>query len=238
MLTQAINWMQMGATVVEALLLLRVAGLKLYRIYLFITLFCALNVLFDGVMWYVGWDSREAANVFIYSLFFYTVLFPFAAWDALEESKAQMAKVRRLQTLRMVSGLFLTGICALIVVFSLDPEDIHGNSARAVYMGLFLLTGAASGAAAFLWFLYRYARAQKIVLAHNTSVWTMFFMLIAVLQILDCLADMTRGLIPDKAADIGAMVLLALNVVLLGWCIFALKPVPRDVQQAAEKASP
>lgn len=238
MLTHAINWMQIATTLVEALLLLRVVALKLYRIYLFITIFCTLNVLFDGVSWYVGWASHEAGNIFVYTLFFFALLYPFVAWDAFEESKAQVAKLRRLQTIRMVSGLLLTAICALLIGLFVQPADADGNSAMAPYMGVFLLTGSASGAAAFLWFLYRFAKAQKIVMAHNTSVWAIFFIIASLLQILDCLEIMIRGLIPEMASDLGGMVLLTLNLALLAWCIFSLKAAPSDVAPAQEKASP
>lgn len=238
MWTHAINWMQISTTVLEAILLLRVVALKLYRVYLFITLFCALNVLFDAVSCYFGWDSHETENIFIYTLFFFAVLYPFVAWDSFEESKTQIAKPRRLQTFRMVSGLLLTAICALIVGLVVDPTDPQGNSVMFPFMGVFLLTGAASGAAAFLWFLYRYARAQKIVLARNTFVWTVFFMLASALQILDCLEILTRSLLPSLVGDIGGVVLLTLDIALLAWCIFALRAASSDVASSAERANP
>lgn len=235
MLSHAIDWMQMATTVVEAVLLVRVVALKLYRIYAFITLYCALSVLFDGVSWYEGWQSQPAANVYICSLFFFTLLFPFVAWDAFEESKAQLGKLRRLQTVRMVSGLFLTGIFALLIALAL-PSDAQGSSNMAAFMGLFLLTGAASGGAAFLWFLYRFTRAQKIAVAHNTFVWTIFFIAAFCLVILNCLEAMIRGLIPTLAGDIAGIAVLTGNLALLAWCIFSLKSAPKDVAQAPEKA--
>lgn len=236
MLSHAIDWMEMAATVVEALLLVRVVALKLYRVYAFITLYCVLNVLFDGVSWYEGWQSEPAANIFIYSLFLFSLLYPFVAWDAFEESKAQVGKLRRLQTIRMVSGLFLTGICALLVGLTVQPSDAQGNSTMAPFMGVFLLTGAASAGAAFLWFLYRFTRTQKIAIARNTFVWTIFFIAAFVLAILDCLETMIRGLISALAADIAGVVLLTANLGLLTWCILSLRAVPSDVAQAPEKA--
>lgn len=236
MLSHAIDWMQMATTVVEAVLLVRVVALKLYRIYAFITLYCVLNVLFDAVSWYVGWQSAGAANIFIYSLFFFAVLYPFAAWDAFEESKALLGKLRRMQTVRMASGLFLTAICALVVVLVAQPTDEQGNSSVAAFLGVFLLTGAASAGAAFLWFLYRFTRAQKIAIAHNTFVWTIFFIAAFLLAILDCLETIIRGLIPAVAGDIAGVVLLTLDLGLLAWCIISLKAAPSDVAQAGEKA--
>jgi hypothetical protein len=236
MLKHAIDWMQMGTTVVEGLLLLRVVSLKLYRIYIFVTLYCALNLLFDAVSWYVGWDAPEAENIFIYSLYFFALLNPFVAWDVFEESKAQIGKLRRMQTIRMASGLFLTGICALVVGIYVQPTDAQGNSTIGPFMGVFLLTGAASAGAAFLWFLYRFARTQKIAIAHNTFVWTVFFIVSFLLSILDCMEVMIRALIPAAAADIAGVVLLTVNLALLAWCIFSLKAVPSDVASASENA--
>jgi hypothetical protein len=105
------------------------------------------------------------------------------------------------------------------------------------FMGVFLLTGAASAGAAFLWFLYRFARAQKIIIAHNTFVWTIFFIASFLLAILDCMEVMIQALIPAAAADIASVVLLTLNLALLGWCIISLKAVPADVASASENAS-
>ncbi len=228
----------MATTVVEAVLVVRVVALKLYRIYAFITLYCVLNVLFDGVSWYEGWRSEPAANIFVYSLFFFALLYPFVAWDAVEESKALLGKVRRLQTVRMVSGLFLTGICALLIALTVQPTDAQGNSSIAPFMGVFLLTGAASAGAAFLWFLYRFTRAQKIAMAHNTFVWTIFFIVAFCLAILGCLETLIRGLIPALAGDIAGMVLLTANLGLLAWCIVSLKAAPSDVAHEPENATP
>ena len=227
----------MGLTVVEGLLLFRILSLKLYRVYAFITLYCALNLLFDGASWYVGWEAPEAATIFIYSLFFFALLYPLVAWDTFEESKTQLAKLRRAQTIRLVSGLFITGLCALLIGLNLEPTDPHGNSTLAVFIGVFLLTGSASACAAFLWFMYRFIRTQKIVIAHNTFVWAVYFMLALSLAIVDCMAVLIRPLIPAAAGDITGLVLLTLDLGLLGWCIVRLKAVPPDVASAPEKAS-
>jgi hypothetical protein len=237
MLKHAIDWMQMVVTVVEGLLVFRIVTLKLYRVYAFITLYCALNLLFDGASWYVGWEAPEAATIFIYSLFFFALLYPLVAWDAFEESKTQVAKLRRAQTIRLVSGLFITGLCALLIGLNVEPTDAHGNSTMAAFIGVFLLTGSASACAAFLWFMYRFVRAQKIVIAHNTFVWGVYFILALILAIVDCMAVLIRPLIPMGAGDVTGLILLSLDLGLLAWCIVRLKAVPSDVAPASEKAS-
>jgi hypothetical protein len=237
MLKHAIDWMQMAVTVVEGLLLVRVLGLRLYRTYAFITLYCTLNLLFDSACWYVGWDSSEAASIFVYSLFFFTPLYPVAVWDVFEESKTQVAKLRRAQMIRLVSGMFITGVCALLIGLNLEPTDAQGNSTLPAFIGVFLLTGSASACAAFLWFMYRYVRTQKITIAHNTFVWVVFFISALVLEIVDCMAVLIRPLVPSGAGDITGVVLLSLDLALLAWCIVRLRAVPSDVASAPEKAS-
>jgi hypothetical protein len=237
MLKHAIEWLQMSVTVVEGLLLLRVLSLKLHRVYAFITLYCTLNLLFDAVSWYLGWESSETGRVFIYSLFFFAALYPFAAWDVFEESKTLIAKLRRLQMIRLVSGLLITCLCALLVGLTVEPSDANGNSIMLAFMGVFLLTGSASACAAFLWFMYRFIRANKITIAHNTVIWVVFFTIALTLEIIDCLTELIRSLIPPTASDIAGLVLLSLDLLLMAWCILRLKAIPSDVPSAPENAS-
>lgn len=236
MLKHAIEWLQMAATVVEGLLVVRVLSLKLHRVYAFITLYCVLNLFFDAVLWYVGWESEEAARVYIYSLFLFAVLYPLAAWDVFEESKTLLAKLRRFQMIRLVSGLLITSVCGLLLGVTIEPTDEGGNSILAAFVGVILLTSSASACAAFLWFMYRFVRTNKIVLAHNTTIWILFFILALSLEIVDCLAEFIRGLIPPLANEVFGLVLLTLDLMLLGWCIVRLKAIPSDVASAPEKA--
>jgi hypothetical protein len=237
MLKQTIDWAQMVATIVEGVLLLRVVALRLHRTYAFITLFCVVTLFFDAASWYFGWETKESERIFIYSLFFLTVLYPLVVWDVFEESKAQVGKLRRLQTIRLVSGLFLTGICAVLLGLNLPVSDAQGNPMLAVFLGIFLLTGSASACAAFLWVARRFIRSQKIVIAHNTVVWMIFFFLVFCLQIASCMATLLRSFMPNVAGDIIGLVLISLELVVLAWCILRLKAVPSDVASAPEKAS-
>jgi hypothetical protein len=237
MLKQVIDWLQMGATVLEAVLLVRVVALKLHRTYAFITLYCVVNVFFDGASWYFGWQSKESERIFIYSLFFLTVLYPLVVWDVFEESKTQVAKLRRLQAVRLVSGLFLTGICGMLLGLNLDTTDAKGNSTLAAFLGIFLLTGSASASAAFIWVVRRFVRAQKIVIAHNTVVWMVFFFLVFCLQIVDCMVTILRAFVPALAGDIAGLVLLLLDIVVLAWCILRLKAAPSDAAPGRESVS-
>src|ERR1700761_3156807 len=237
MLKHVIEWLQMVVTVVEGLLLLRVLSLKLHRVYAFITLYCVLNLFFDAASWYLGWETPETGHIFIYSLFFFAPLYPLASWDVFEESKTMLAKLRRLQMIRLVSGLFLTCLWALLRGLTIEPTDTSGNPIMAASIGIFLLTGSASACAAFLWFMYRFIRTNKLGIAHNTVIWMLFFILALTLQIADCLAEFIRSLIPPLASDLASLVLLSLDSVLFAWCILRLKAVPSDVPSAPEKAS-
>jgi hypothetical protein len=237
MLKHAVEWVQMAATGVEAVLLIRVFTLKLHRVYAFITLYCALNVLFDAASWYFGWEAPETGRISTYSLFLFAALYPIVAWDVFEESKAQVAKLRRLQAIRLVSGLFITGICAILLGLNIDATDANGNSALPAFLGVFLLTGSASACAAFLWFLQRFIRAQKIVIAHNTMIWIVFFILALSLEIVDCMAEIIRPFLPAPIPDITALVLLACEMALLTWCILRLRAIASDVPSARENAS-
>ena len=237
MLKHVIEWLQMVVTVVEGLLLLRVLSLKLHRVYAFITLYCVLNLFFDAASWYLGWETPETGHIFIYSLFFFAPLYPLASWDVFEESKTMLAKLRRLQMIRLVSGLFITCLCALLLGLTIEPTDTSGNPIMAAFIGIFLLTGSASACAAFLWFMYRFIRTNKLGIAHNTVIWMLFFILALTLQIADCLAEFIRSLIPPLASDLTSLVLLSLDSVLFAWCILRLKAVPSDVPSAPEKAS-
>jgi|SRR5579875_2960310 len=237
MLKHAIEWLQMAVTVVEGLLLVRVLTLKLHRVYAFITLYCVLNLFFDAVSWYLGWESEETGRIFIYSLFLFAALYPLAAWDVFEESKTLLAKLRRLQMIRLVSGLLITCLCGLLLGLTIEPTDPGGNSIMAAFVGVILLTSSASACAAFLWFMLRFVRSNKIAIAHNTYIWILFFIAALSLEIVDCLAEFVRSLIPPLASDVFGLVLLALDLTVLGWCIVRLKAIPSDVPSTPEKAS-
>lgn len=236
MLKHALDWLQMAVTVVEGLLLARVLVLKLHRVYAFITLYCVLNLLFDAASWYFGWQGPESGRIFEFSLFFFAPLYPLAAWDVFEESKAVVGKLRRAQMIRLVSGLLITCLCSLLISLFVEPTDVNGNSLMLLFTGVFLLTGSASACAAFLWFMYRFTRVNKISLAYNTTVWIIFFIVSLVLQIADCMTDFIHSLMPPVVTDIAAVVLLSFDLVLMGWCIARLKTMPSDVPSAPEKA--
>ena len=238
MLKHAIEWMQMVVTVAEALLLVRVLSLRLHRVYAYITLYCTVNILFDAVSWYLGWETRESVRISTYSLFLFALLYPLVVWDVFEESKAQIAKLRRLQTIRLVSGLTITGVFAILLGLTIEATDANGNSSMAPFLGVFLLTGSASACAAFLWVIQRFVRAQKVMMAHNTAVWSLFFLIALSLEIVGCIAEIIRPFVPATAADMLAVILLSVEFALIGWCMFRLKAIPSDVPSARENASP
>jgi hypothetical protein len=220
MLDQWTQWMDAAGTVLEALLLCRVLLLRLFRPYTFITLYCVLSVLFDSLSWSQGWTTGAAQHAAIIQPFFLAFLAPFTAWEAFEEIATQVAKVRRSQLGRLISGVLLTLVLLLLTFASSDvPDD---GWASAAIIGLVCLLGFASASLAFLWFSWRSIRAEKIGLTNNTVVWIVFFMGNNLLAVVNCFLVM----LPESVraiSETGILVLQGLDIALVCWCIYKLK---------------
>lgn len=234
---QVVQWLEMAGTVAEGLLVLRILGLKLHRIYAFVTLFCVLNFFFDAVSWWLGWKSQETERVITSSLFLFAALAPFAVWDVFEEVKPQAAKLMRLQAIRLVSALLLTAIFGMIVAVSLDMKDAQGNSVLLDALGLLFWTCSASACLMFLWLTYRMMREQNIQPAHNTFVWRTFLLLSLAFSILNYVFLFLRALISAETSDVLEIVMLVLDLGLTGWCIVRLKAVPSHAPSAPEHSA-
>ena len=141
MLHQTSHWIEIASLAVGALLLCRVLLLRLYRVYLFITLACLLDLLFGGVFFWLGDGSQANDRVFLYSRFIYALVYPMAAWDVFEEIKTQVGKLRRLAIGRLISGLFFAVIFGLIMAAFTDTGD--ANSESIVLSTLALIFGQA-----------------------------------------------------------------------------------------------
>ena len=237
MLDQTIHWMEIIGTIVEFLLLVRILSLKLQQVYLFVTLYVTVNLLIDISTLAVGTESDPAARIFFYSRFIYALMYPMAAWDVFEQIKSQVVKVRRLNTPRLVSGLFLTALLGLVFTMSLEDQDLKGTSSSVDFVGLFLWVGAASSSMLFTWNVWRMARKQNVPSPRNTFVWAVYFTITFGLAIVDCGFDVAGGLLPHLLLQICNIILISCDLLLDAWCLVSLRPLPSNLGSASEQAS-
>ncbi len=236
MLNQAVHWMDIAATAVDGLLLLRVLGLRLHRIYVFITLGCLLALFFDGVGLWLGVESTANGRVVVYSWFLYAFVYPAIAWDVFEEAKAQAAKLRRMQVGRLISGIVLALVFGLLVGASVD--DSNGESPFVSILALALWVGSSTASLSFLWFMRRAIRAEKIALPNNTSVWMTFYMLILLEELLASFFALTGPMMHEMAKNVLVIAFDLYGLTVTGWCISRLRTLPPDIASASEKARP
>ena len=123
MLDHITLWVDIVATGADVLLLARVFQLRLQRVYLFITLACALAVFFDGVQLWFGLNSQESARIGLYSRFLYALVYPLAAWDVFEEMTPQVAQLRRIAAGRLITGLFLAALFGFLMSLFFTGDD-------------------------------------------------------------------------------------------------------------------
>jgi len=235
MLNQTIHWMEIVGTAADALLLWRVLTLKLHRVYVFIALYCVLELFFDAVAWWLGWQSDESTKVYFYSRFLYAALFPAMAWDVFEEIKPQIAKLRRLPTARLISGLFVTAIFACLMFATIEEKDFNGSSGLIDVVGVFLWAGSCSASLVFVSTLYRATRAQKLELPNNTFVWLIFFVLTLVLAIIECGIILFGFKLSSAEQNVLTLIFLSSDLALTAWCIIRLKAMPSHGTAAPEK---
>ena len=237
MLHQASHWTEIAGVAVSAILFYRVLALRLYRVYLFITLACILGLLFDGVLLWLGDQSPASSRVFLYSRFIWAFVYPMAAWDVFEEIKAQIGKLRRLAIGRLISGLFFAVIFGLIMAAFMDTDDTNGEPVVLGSLALVLWAGATTASFAFLYSIYRVLRTQPIVRPNNTNVWMYYYGLSFLAELLFCFLWITAPLTKSEAVgDVIAIVFTIFDIVLTSWCIFKLRAVASDMPSAPENA--
>ena len=237
MLNQVIHWIQMVGTVLEGVLLVRLVSLKLQRVYLWVTLYWAANLLVDVSAWVSGWDSPEAERIFLYTRFLFAALYPLAAWDVFEEIAAPLAKLRKAHALRLVSGLFVTSLLGFIFSIGLDEQEIQGTSSSVVFIGLFLWMGSACASLLFTANVWRSARKLDSPTPHNTWVWTIFFLITFGRAILDCAAVLAGSLLRGRTLSLIEVLFSSFDVCLTVWCLLKLKALPSDAASISEKAT-
>jgi len=239
MLTQATHWLEIVAIALDVILLGRLLLLRLYRLYVFITLACVLAVFFDAVVLWLDADLKSAGMVFIYSRFLYAFLFPLIAWDVFEEVKAQVAKLRRLAIIRLVSGLVFACLFGFIVTAFTDTADASGtpssDSSPLTTLGLIFWAGSSTATLAFLWTLHRQTRAQKIDLPNNTYVWMLFWELSLLYEVFYCFWLLSYSLLKSTAPYV-ELLFFVYGIAITAWCVFKLRAVPASVPSAPANA--
>lgn len=228
MLNQVIHWLEIVGTVFDALLLLRVLLLKLHRTYLFLTLFCATEVLFDIASWFYGWDSPASENIFFYSKFLYAVLFPLMAWDVFEEMPKQILRLRRAFGVRLVTGIFVSAIFALLVYATFDDTETGGPSALTQMTAMVVWTGSTCASMAFVWSLYRLFVKQKIATPHNTLIWTKFFLLTLLSWLVYLAFLFVASALTETERNSVGLIFLLFDLGLTAWCIVRLRAMQTD----------
>lgn len=230
MLTQANHWLDIVGTALDAVLLGRVLLLRLYRLYVFITLGCVLAVFFDVVTLWLEPDVKASANVFIYSKFLYAVLFPLIAWDVFEEIGPQIAKLRRLAIARLISGLLFACLFGVMVSIFVDTTDANGETAVMATLSLLLWAGSSTATLAFLWTLHRQTRTQKIELPNNTHVWLVFWELSLLAEVLTCVWFLVVPVVKNHGFDESVQLVFSLyEIAITAWCVLKLRGIASSV---------
>jgi hypothetical protein len=236
MLTQVNHGIEVAAIAVDALLLLRILQLRLYRTYLFITLACVVGLFFDSVGLWLGTDSRESVRVFLYSRFLYAFIFPAASYDVWEEVKTHIARIRKLALFRLVASLTLTAILGLIIA-GLSGNEENGNETFVGTFAIILWAAASTASLAFLWSLHRLTRAQKMVLPNNTAVWLLYYQLLLAGEVVACFLIIIGAQFNSFVTTAFDISLNLYGVLITLWCIWKLRALASDVPSAPENAS-
>ncbi|HEY7212449.1 MAG TPA: hypothetical protein VH477_19390 [Bryobacteraceae bacterium] len=235
MFAQLNHWIFIAVTAVDAILLLRVLQLKLHRTYLFITLACALTVFFDGVALWLGPESNENLQVFLYSRFLYVFILPAAAYDVWEEVKTQIAQIRKLAALRLVASLTLASIFGLIIAAVAGREE--GGDALFDTFAIILWAAASTASLAFLWSMHRVLAAQKITTSGNTAVWLVYFQLLLAAEVLTCFLLIAGRAFSTVVIDSLEFSLNLYQISITIWCTWKLRGIASGVPSTPENAN-
>ncbi|MGC2660700.1 MAG: hypothetical protein WA324_22315 [Bryobacteraceae bacterium] len=223
---EAMYWTMLAGSVLDTLLLVRVLGLRLQRIYAFITLDCLLSACLDWFSMYLGWDSRESFRVFAFTRFLYAALTPLIAWDVFEEVKLESAKIRRPEAARMVISLLVTAFLWVVLSVGL----LFGDSSQAVdwpeATGPILWYAACLFGMFFIWRTRRGLMKQGTNLPRNTTVWSLYYLLTWGCSML--------GIVPElfNLKVNGDIFNMASNGWLMActiFCLFRLRGAPAEV---------
>jgi hypothetical protein len=236
MLDRITLWVDVVAAAADVLLLARVLQLRLQRVYLFITLACALSVFFDGVQLWFGLNSHESMRIGLYSRFLYALVYPLAAWDVFEEMTPQIAQLRRTAAGRLITGLFLAALFGFIMSLFITSEDNNNQSIFSNTLAFVLWAGSTTATLGFLWTLQRALKAQNIARPNNTFVWMTFYQLTMLAEIVACFGGMLVATTNATVAGVLDICLLVYGLIITVWCTTKLKRIPSDVSTTTAQA--
>jgi hypothetical protein len=229
--------MEYAAAAIDVVLLLRVLALRLQRTYIFLTLACALAVLFDAAILSLTRDSPERMRVEVYSSLLIAFVFPLAAWDVFEEIATSIAAVRRIAILRTLTSLLMVTFFGLLLASPTFHAEDPTGLAFVLALTIIVSTGSATGCLTFLWVVRRALRLQKITLPHNTFVWMVFYALLLGGQIVTwsllLLEDALSLPSTAFATQFISLVLDTFGMVITVWCALRLRALPKDLPSAS-----
>jgi hypothetical protein len=229
MLSQVTLWAERVGMVLDAILVLRIAQLKLSRTYIFILLFALLSLFYDGIEVWMGRDSIQFARVGIYSRFVYAIVFPLAAWDLFEEAKPMIDKIRRLAMTRLISSLlFITLWGLLIAAFTGEDGD---SSQYMLRLALVVWTGSVAATLAFLWVMRKGIKAGPLPLPHNTKIWLRFFQVLLIIEAASCVLLLLQGIgtkVFEAVEQISDPFFIVSGILVTGWCAIKLRSISSD----------
>jgi hypothetical protein len=230
MLNQISHWMEYAAAAVDLVLLLRLLALRLQRTYLFLTLACALAVIFDVADLLF---ADQAPRVQIYSELFAACIFPLAAWDIFEEISVSVASLRRLAMLRTLASFIIISFFGLVWLSSFTEKDDPTGLAFPLALTMIVSTATSAGCLGFLWIMRRGIQLQKIVVKKNTFVWMIFFALLMAGQLLSWFVLMAEEFLSGPARETFSPIInMALNsygMAITIWCAVKLRGLQKDI---------
>jgi len=239
MLNQINHWIEYAGDAVDLVLLLRILTLRLQRTYMFVTLLCALTVLFDAANLLYGHDLPR---VQIYSELFLACVFPLAAWDIFEEIAPAVSALRRLAMLRTLASFIIISFFGLVWLSSLSEADDPTGLAFPLALSLIVSTASAAGVLGFLWMMHRGMQLNKITLRKNTGVWMMFFGLLMAGQLAYWFVLMTDEFLGQAMRETFSTIATgALNffgIVITLWCAAKLRGLQTDLPASISETEP
>lgn len=227
-----IHWLELAGTGVDALLLVRFLALRLHRLYLFVTLYCAVTLLVDIASIAAGLDTPASLRVFLYSKFIMALVFPLAIYDLFEEAGTQVHAWRNAHAIRLASGLLLVCIFALLLGFLMDTSD--AGPMTAVAQSAFLVWAATISACfMFLWNMRRLARRENVAFTANTFVLWVFFLITIIEEVCGFILMLIPGL--SKGVMDGAGIALQfVDMAVIFWCIVKLRGLRAKTEAQTE----
>lgn len=224
----------MTGTVAEGLLLIRILSLRLQRLYVWLTLYWAVNLIFDSAAWALGYESKQTGVLVLYSLFLLGLLFPLAAWDTFEEMKPVISKLRVLQGSQMVTGLCATLLIVTIFYAITTPDDQSAADLGILTLSPIVWFVSALSAVFFLASLRFLAKKQSLQLPHNTALWVGVFLVLLACELIQFLGVLA----PKEPAQ---FIEAATGIISIGatlWALVRLRGIPTNPAPAPQRARP